>query len=75
MYTSVEIKSEEPYSLADMPPTIDAFTIQKKKTRNVWEAEFSPEDISHKFRSIVMQSPPLDSAELTQLDKGYAHYR
>lgn len=61
--------------VAEMPPTIDAFTPIKRKTKNIWEMKYTEEDMNRKFRSIIMQSPPLNKEEGGQLDKDYATFR
>ena len=58
-----------------MPPTIDAFTVLKRKTKNLWETKYTEEDMNRKFRSILMKSPPISGEESEQLNKGYAIYR
>lgn len=56
-------------------PTVDAFKVQKRRKRNLWENKYTEKDINEKFRSIVLKSPPLTEDEHFDLDKGWTVYR
>ncbi|XP_067933645.1 uncharacterized protein [Watersipora subatra] len=68
-------KKPKRIAIGKMPPTIDAFTVIKRKTKNLWETEYTEEDMTRKFRSIIMKSPPLTRKENEKLVKGHAVYR